>query len=66
MRYHVLLPVAGRPHPLYLKALDRDDDDQARRPVAARWPGEDDLYLVREEDVRLVRVPERDSQKKLS
>jgi hypothetical protein len=49
MRYHVLLPAPGRPHPLYLSRLDADDDDQARRLVAATWPGED-LRLVREEE----------------
>jgi hypothetical protein len=60
MRYHVLLPVAGRTHPLYLKALDAEDDDQARRLVAETWPGEDDLYLVRVDGDRLVRVPDRE------
>jgi hypothetical protein len=30
------------------------------RLLAQRWPGEDDLYLVRVDGLRLVRVPERD------
>jgi hypothetical protein len=42
-------------------AIEADDDDHARRLLAQRWPGEDDLILVREEGVRLVRVPDRGS-----
>ena len=38
--------------------MHADYDDEARRLLAEKWPGEDDLYLVREEGVRLVRVPE--------
>jgi hypothetical protein len=57
MRYHVLLPAPGRPHPLYLTAIDADDDEQARRLLRERWPGEDELFLMREERLRFVRVP---------
>jgi hypothetical protein len=56
MRYHVLLPAPGRPHPLYLRALHAPDDDAARRLVAETWPGED-LRLVREDGDRFVPVP---------
>src|SRR5262245_15664816 len=47
MRYHVLFMVAGRPTPHYFSNLEADDDDQARRLVSEKWPGEDDLWLVR-------------------
>jgi hypothetical protein len=30
-------------------------DDHARRLLRERWPGEDDLFLVREDGGRLVR-----------
>jgi hypothetical protein len=60
MRYHVLFVADSRPEPYYLTAVEADDDDQARRLLRERWPGEDDLYLVREEGVRLVRVPDRE------
>jgi hypothetical protein len=59
------LPVVGRPHPLYLFPLEADDDDQARRLIAAECPGED-LRLVQEEEggnsvfgIRLLPVPRR-------
>jgi hypothetical protein len=59
MRYHVLFHAADQPEPHYFANFDADDEDKARRLVRERWPGEDDLYLVREDGVRLVRVPER-------
>jgi hypothetical protein len=59
MRYHVLFHAADQPEPHYFANFDADDDDEARRLVRERWPGEDDLYLVREDGVRLVRVPEQ-------
>jgi hypothetical protein len=60
MRYHVLFLADDRPEPYHFATLDADDDDHARRLLAERWPGEDDLYLVRVDGLRLVRVPERD------
>jgi hypothetical protein len=39
--------------------IDADADDHARRLLAERWPGDDDLYLVREEGLRLTQVPDR-------
>jgi hypothetical protein len=59
MRYHVLFVADDRPEPHYFSNLDADDDDDARRLLAEKWPGEDDLYLVRVDGLRLVRVPER-------
>jgi hypothetical protein len=58
MRYHVLFVAADRPEPHYFSNFEADDDDQARRLLREKWPGEDDLFLVREEGVRLVRVPD--------
>jgi hypothetical protein len=60
MRYHVLFQADDRPEPHYFSHLQADDDEQARRLLRERWPGEDDLYLGREEGLRLVRVPERE------
>jgi hypothetical protein len=60
LRYHVLFPVEGRPEPHYFSNFEADDDDHARRLVRERWPGEDDLFLVREDGNRLVRVPDRE------
>jgi hypothetical protein len=57
MRYHVLFMADDRPEPHYFSNLEPDDDDQARRLVAEKWPGEDDLVLVREDGDRLVSVP---------
>lgn len=55
----MLFVADGRREPHYFANLDADDDDQARRLVAKKWPGEDDLRLVREEGDRLVWLPER-------
>ena len=57
MRYHVLFVADSRPDPYYLTAVEAEGDDHARRLLRERWPGEDHLYLMREEGVRLVRVP---------
>jgi hypothetical protein len=59
-RYHVLFVGNDRPEPRHLAALDAEDDEYARRLLAERWPGEDELYLVRVDGLRLVRVPDRD------
>ena len=53
MRYHVLLE-CDRPHPLHFAAIETDDDDQALRLLAEKWPGEDDLLPVRQGGRRLV------------
>ena len=59
MRYHVLFTSDDRPEPYYVSSIDADDDDQSRRLAAETWPGEDDLFLVREEGDRPTRVPDR-------
>jgi hypothetical protein len=59
MRYDVLRECDGCPH-ARLFATVYADDDQARRLLRERWPGEDDLYLVREEGLRFVRVPDQE------
>jgi hypothetical protein len=56
MRYHVLFVAASRPEPYHFSVLDADDDEHARWLLRERWPGEDDLYLVREEGLRFVPV----------
>jgi hypothetical protein len=53
------LPRPSEPH--YFANFEVDDGDQARRLVVEKWPGEDGLFLVREDGDRLVRVPDRDS-----
>lgn len=57
MRYHVLLE-CDRPDPIYFAAIDADDDDQARRLVAEKWPEPElRLQLVRVDGDRLASVP---------
>jgi hypothetical protein len=64
-RYHVLFVGNDRPEPRHLAALDAPDDDHARRLLAERWPGDDDLFLVRVDGLQLVRVPEPPDREKL-
>ena len=59
MGYHVLFVAANRPEPYHYSVLHAPDDDQARRLVREKWPGEENLFLVREEGIRLVWVPDR-------
>jgi hypothetical protein len=65
MRYQVLFVGNDRPEPHHLAALDADDDEAARRFLAETWPGEEDLYLVRVDGLRLVRVPDPPDREKL-
>jgi hypothetical protein len=52
MRYHVLLE-CDLPNLIYFAAIDTDDDAEARRLVAEKWP-DDRLQIVRQDDDRLV------------
>jgi hypothetical protein len=54
MRYRVLFIANDRPELHYLAAIEAEDDDQARRLLHARWPCQDDLFLVRQDGRRLV------------
>jgi hypothetical protein len=47
------------PQPIYFAAIDADDDDEARRLLAEKWPGEK-LLLVRPDGDHLHKVPRRD------
>ena len=49
----LLLECDCRPRPSYFSVIDADDDDQARRLVAEKWPDER-LQIVRQDDDRLV------------
>jgi hypothetical protein len=55
MRYHVVLQCDRRPHPIYLTAIEADDDENALRIVAEQFPDEL-LQIVRQDDDRLVRL----------
>jgi hypothetical protein len=57
MRYHVLFIANDRPEPHYLAAIEADDDD-ARRLLAERWLTEDDVWVVRHDRDRPMRVPD--------
>jgi hypothetical protein len=64
MRYDVLLECHDRPHPLHLATIHAADDDQARRLVAEKWPGEPGLLLVRVDGGRVVWLAPRSSRRR--
>jgi hypothetical protein len=57
MHYHVLLECEDRPHPIYLTAIDADNDEVARRTAAEQFPDERS-QIVRQDDDRLARLSE--------